>query len=582
VIFEVARWRGARRRGTLNLPREPTGHSLSFRLVGFRQTARHPREALRQRTRVKEAKRSLASWRTTDVEGRASLQPPPEELIQHRIVWVADAYGPAQVEGLIAGVRAAGWDEESVGRRPSEWIRQIRGAASSWGHTSIKPLVPRDAQGFFAVTPSELPAGVQIAFPSITTLPGSLTVLVVCFVLDRDTGLGVDQALRAEYSTELIAVGPRRASFAPPETGQRDAVVEARRALRELLARWIVAQSRGVFGEQDAGALPAAELLTHRTNAVLRGDIETEWPFSLDLGGPLWRATKWPDINMFESYDRLEGERTLRLRAREDAILPRKGQAGEALSEDAAWHELAGRLNRSFGGTVTLWTATCLVRDYFARLASLRDVAPAVGLGTRRAADRLTEAQRELALTADARVVAADIQRWPGAFIFRRWDDNDWEEQGADAEPEGEEPEQPRPWIDLTAAWCMNSAQGVLDAEDRMRQRLVVEAELIGAGASLRVQRLALLVAVLALFVAVAAVVVSSVSLSSNDTSGPPSVTVREVRTAPSQPRSEASGHRLRQLVLPGGPQPGRTRRKERKGHAIRAHTERAGQRQRP
>jgi hypothetical protein len=69
----------------------------------------------------------------------------------------------------------------------------------------------------------------------------------------------------------------------------------------------------------------------------------------------------------------------------------------------------------------------------------------------------------------------------------------------------------------LIAAMSQNlpkRAEAVLSAEKRVRERLVVEAQLVAAGAGLRLQRSAFWVAVLAFLMATAAVVVGVVQLS--------------------------------------------------------------------
>ena len=327
---------------------------------------------------------------------------------------------------------------------------------------------------------------------------------------------------------------------------QRDAATAARKQLRGSLAAWIQERFLGAFGEQPAVELPAVELLTHRTDEALSFAMEREWPWSLNLEGwPLWRSTKWPDIYMIEGRDQEDDQYALRLRARESAILPTQGQAGEVLDEEAGWRQLAGRLNRSLEGTIPLWAATCLIRNYHSQLAAMRDIPPAVGIGPKETARRLTEAQRQLAIASDARAVAADIARWQGARYFAGYDGNDWENASPEPDPEGEGKAGHRParqrasWIGQASRWCPESAKSVLDGEERVRQRLLVEAELLGAGAGLRVQRLTLIVAVLALIVAIAALGVAAVSLAS--TQSQPAATPR----APAKASSTHRGHRL-------------------------------------
>jgi hypothetical protein len=67
-------------------------------------------------------------------------------------------------------------------------------------------------------------------------------------------------------------------------------------------------------------------------------------------------------------------------------------------------------------------------------------------------------------------------------------------------------------WIGEALEWCPESAERLLDSEERVRGRLLIEAQLLGAGAGLRVQRLTLGIAFVALIVAIAALAVSAAS----------------------------------------------------------------------
>ena len=473
---------------------------------------RSPRDFLKTRRRWARARSLLADARATDDMEKAGLVLPDEECIQQRIVWIAEAFGPMQIEALLAGLRAQGWDEDRFGRRPSDSIRRVRAGRFSWGRTYLPTLLPSDATGFiFDAIRTDLPSGVSRAMPTITTLPGSLTVFAVCFVFDRDAALAVDRALRVERSTQLTSASSHGISFAPPMAVQQEAVTETRRALRQSLAKWLTIRCRGAFGSREGVQLPAVELLTHRTDHAIEFSLEHQWNASLVLPNwPLWRATFWPPLHLAEGQERCGDEYTLRLRAREAEILPTHDDAGVAIDEERAWRLLAWRLNRGLGGTVAVWAASGLLRDYQTQLAAARDVAPAIGIGPKDANRRQREAQRQLALAADARAVASDVARWREDLnLFRTWDQGDWNRVRPTNESKDGNLEIPHgdlPWIDMAARWCKDTAENMLGAEERLRQRLVVEADLIVAAASLQIQRVALTVAGVALVVSVVAI----------------------------------------------------------------------------
>jgi hypothetical protein len=483
----------------------------------LRETIRHPQATLEQRARLRHARSSLARMRERDEADRPLFLPSPEELIQQRIVWVADAYGPTQAERLVAGLHATGIDPMVGSTRASDLVQRLRADRSPLGQVFLGTIVPPGARGL-NVTRAELPAGALLALPTITVMGGSLTVLAVGFLLDRESGLGVDRALRTEYRTQLDGVTAQGISYGLPIDLQRNAVTAARKQLRRSLAAWIQDRFPGAFGLQPGGELPAVELLTHRTDEALGSDAGREWPSSLMLEeSSFWHHVKWPDIFMIEGRDQGEDRYALRLRARESAILPTPERAGEALDDDR-WRQLVKRLNRGLEGTMPLWVATCLMRDYDSQLTAMRDIPAAVGIGPKETGRRLTEAQRQLAIASEARAVAADVARWRNPLHYARFFGDDWGYASPELESMGGEGPGPvrRPrWHEVTSNRCPESAKIVLKGEKRVRQRLLVESELLGVGAGLRVQRLTLTVAILALIVATAALVVTAVSLAS-------------------------------------------------------------------
>jgi hypothetical protein len=417
------------------------------------------------------------------------------------------------VERLITGLRVSGMDEAEVGhQKPSDWVVQMRGGAYASGRTHLKTIVPPGATGFFQATRAELPTGVQLAIPTITVVQGTLTILGICFLLDHQTGLAVDEALRAEHRSEILEVSERGTSFSIPMNQQRAAVTAARQQVRRSLTNWFTGHFEGAFGQHPESDLPTIELVTHRTDEAVNFSIGKEWAWSLGFEGwPLWRSTKRPDIYMVESPERESDPYVLRLRSRESAILPTQGPAGETLSEEQSWRPLVGELNGSIEGTAALWTAICLLRSYHSRLATMRDIPPTVGIAPKDSERQLVRAQHQLAVASDARSIAADVARWTDVYAFAGYDGNDWKR----VETVVGSPAQARSdvsWIGEALEWCPESAERLLDSEERVRGRLLIEAQLLGAGAGLRVQRLTLGIAFVALIVAIAALAVSAAS----------------------------------------------------------------------
>jgi hypothetical protein len=258
-----------------------------------------------------------------DAEHMSRVLPGKGEVVQQRLVWIGEAFGPMQIENLVNGLRRGNWDDAVGGRRPTDFVRRLRAGDFGWGWVPLGATVPPD-DAVRMIPPSRrasLPDGVRWAAPSITTLPGSLTVLTVTFLLDDAAALAVDRALRTSYKTEIAAVAEREISFSTPENQQAEAVQAVRREMRDEHGGWVSSRFRGVFGSSPGGDLPAVELLTYRTAEATTWSPDHQWSHSLRLDGfPMWRSSVWPSLQMTEGDDDFGDGHALRLRGpRSDA-----------------------------------------------------------------------------------------------------------------------------------------------------------------------------------------------------------------------------------------------------------------------
>src|SRR5829696_3925418 len=69
----------------------------------------------------------LDSWAKIDAEHAGELEPPAEERLQSRLVWIAEAYGPSDFRALIDGLGRHGFDDEGkLGGSIAELTRKTR------------------------------------------------------------------------------------------------------------------------------------------------------------------------------------------------------------------------------------------------------------------------------------------------------------------------------------------------------------------------------------------------------------------------------------------------------------------------
>lgn len=455
------------------------------------------------------AKYKASTWRRLDDERAAALVPPPEERLQTRLVWVAEAYAPSDVPQLLEGLRHYGLDETGLAssERTTHSIRTTRGRPGIWSYGPLS-MLRRSGEGsaFFHQVQTKLPDGVTAALPSLFGLPGSLTLLVFCFLLDDRAAGRMHETVGRTYRTTAHRHG-HGWSFQPPEMAQQTATREALRDQRAELSAWVAQRLPGLFTRLANEAMPAAELVTYRTAEAMHRNIGRKWPSSVEVGfhGRRWRSERWPAISMTTATEDQVEEWVLRLSGREQAVRPARDEHDKPLDEEAGWWLLFQRLHHSFDGLVALHTIHSAFDLFSRRLADIRDVAGFRGARPRRASRQLERMAADFRLAADARAVAADIREADTpAHIFSAWDGGDWQV----VDPLDRLPSE-RGWIAGMAEWLPKRADAVLSSEHRVRERLVAEAQFVTAGAGLRLQRTAAWVASFALIFAIAAVAVA-------------------------------------------------------------------------
>ncbi len=128
---------------------------------------------LRPLRTMRRRRETLEVMRSIDAKEQPALQPPSEELIQTRLVIVADAFAPSDSPRLLRGVRKSDLGDTLFGHGdPAEAITSRRKSTRPHPTGQLGLLVPRsEAPGLFpGVTQTDLPKGVRFAIPSQTSL----------------------------------------------------------------------------------------------------------------------------------------------------------------------------------------------------------------------------------------------------------------------------------------------------------------------------------------------------------------------------------------------------------------------------
>lgn len=203
-----------------------------------------------------------------DERDRAALQAcaiPEGEEVGVRCVWVIEAYLASHVGLLterlqrldLTGDRPTGYD-------PIELLRQARRHGSGPASSGLGFLVPNPQRarhgGDMYVAP--LPAGVELVYLKLHNPLPSLTLVTAQFRFDEDTARAIETPLRTMFHSMARDRG-RYVELPSGEELRREAVAEYREMLRRRCTNWMREHLPGAFARLEPWEpTPTAELVT--------------------------------------------------------------------------------------------------------------------------------------------------------------------------------------------------------------------------------------------------------------------------------------------------------------------------------
>ena len=194
---------------------------------------------------------------------------PPDEDASVLAIWATEAYGPAEIEVLYAGLEALNWDQNRLHNDHSgsvNWIKRQRqvGTEGTFNLNIVQRIgepkyIPHD---FFA----ELPPGVEYLIVKIHQVCPSLTCLQVVFVLDQAQQRVYAKQLQLDRTTIHEPIKGRFNSYriADPWHLKQRAIESQRKEFQTLATLWFQRHFPGVFCATPTASLPTAELITTR------------------------------------------------------------------------------------------------------------------------------------------------------------------------------------------------------------------------------------------------------------------------------------------------------------------------------
>jgi hypothetical protein len=346
-----------------------------------------------------------------DLSRNERIAVPEDERIRVPCIWLLECFAPSQFPALLNALPLL-TDRQTAGFRADELWSFVQGARhSSGGWATIGEFVSPLGKRIGAER-AQVPPGVDEVLVQVHATSGSVTTLLIQFILTEDESLAVDRAIRQTFQTyETPHAGGSGATIHTPDFQQRDAAKTALTNTIEVCSHWVFERAKGAFGSIQTKTLPAWALIAtdraipfsdERADYLRSVGIHSSmmaWGSAQELPGLLVSAPSWfpePDELMFVAGNRPAAQQAKRLEKR-----------------DRTLRTVAALTNVDLARTIVVWGWQLMLRTYRAQLARVRDtLSEASTRRSRGVLRRLRAAQKDLLMVAaDAQQVALHARR---------------------------------------------------------------------------------------------------------------------------------------------------------------------------
>jgi hypothetical protein len=455
-------------------------------------------------------------WIKHDPEENRAGKLPSDERVELPCIWVAELYTPSTITGLLNGIADLGWEHGKMSDQSLlKWMADVRhGRRAGWVNLGL--VSPRDKPHFARDREAELPEGVQVAFPAVMSLTPGVTAFVMQFVLDDETAMSLEPALRAEYNTYL-SNDPlfRRRHLIPhvlwnrsarlgrqihrPDVQRRDAVRARLADLETRCTKWVRRFMPGVFAHDEGRQNPTAFLFVAERARPLHDETRRMRAFEglgIDRDYDAWGSEEWPGGRLVlpRGWDGDVPRLVFGCR-RSDAFPERPGYA----DPESNW-TIAQRANDYVQGLLTRFAVSTILNAYHQTLSILRDKI------AREESNRPVRALRELREL--ARTESFDIEiasREIKAFAESRWYSHDVIEMKYVEQIRGEHPD----LLKELQAFQKERASQVAEESRLLLTTLSTTSNVTQTISNIRIQRLLIGLTVISVGIAIAALLIA-------------------------------------------------------------------------
>lgn len=473
---------------------------------------------LRRYLSLRRAERQMLEGREYGLRKPEQTVPPEGERITFHCVWAMEAYTPLHAGQLFDRLEGLGFGREGVFRRSDLRTQLERARRGPRGGTylSLEHVFPPGQSGGFMHERVEtpLPSGIKVARPTLHALTPSVTMMVVQFVLDDDAATAFDRLSRETGFKPRTRIHENGISMTPSDQVKQEALRALRAEMRSGATSWVAENVPGAFASNLGGhPMPSAELVTTELAVPFaRSDDVRDY---LEFAGFGYDPFHWIS-------DEIEHWRLTFDRDEEFAIIA--GRRSEVVKDDYTQHgrderwPMTYELQEYLGKDLALWGSSHLLLAFHARLRAIRDHE----LRPRRfksASRRLKTIRDEFLRDAlDARDAAVELERYADDERRFEWNACEWKSND-DRVREDEL------LANLREA-VRDHAAGLIGAEARLRDGLMVDSSVVGTRAGLQINLVALLIAIASLLIAARAL--------TDNNSPAPAQTPTTVQTVPS------------------------------------------------
>jgi hypothetical protein len=447
----------------------------------------------------------LAYERAKDAAANAAAFLPSTEHVGLHSVWVAEAFPPTAVQGLVTGIAALGWDNarDDLPWQPTltAWLERSRRSPLGGHWWQLSRMVREDAKSARGMQRFRLPEGVRYALPTVHQRTPSTTIVVVQFVLDSGARAKIEEPLTKEHSTFLRTVG-RGHQYVNPFMQKREETSAIRRDARRRCEAWMSRYLPGLFSRHHAH--PTAELFA----------LDEAIPYANSDG--VYNANYLDVLGLSFDPDASEDEFGMRLGSLYGSGYKDEDERNLVFAVNPKF--LAAALDKKYPGlhgsemymhdvmdrAMALWAIRHQLSLYESELAILRDKIAVVAHETgSTAASRLAEAQtRLISLVGDAMTLGSELSTSSARFTAGRKDLPEFKTLD-------QRPRQPVSVLEGLNDWCSESAKRLRDFVAEIRDVTVTTSSLLSTAAqeratvaNLRLQRWFFVFAIVAILIA--------------------------------------------------------------------------------